>query len=123
MENIYKTIAKCMPHTLTFHQTFCLCFFTIQKQMQSATSETVKSFLTSTDKLLLQDPSAAPQQQLYQTIPSELQPFTFYLRDNKLLVRFFAVKNYICHHKLDWNNLLCEKVAIHNVPNLAVKDW
>lgn len=123
VENIYKTIAKCMPYTLTFHQTFCLCFLTIQKQRQeSATLETVKSFLASTEKLLLWVPSAAPQQQLYQTVPSELQPFTFYLIDNKLLVRFFAVKNDICHHKLEWNNLLCENVAIHNLPNLAVKD-
>lgn len=60
-------------------------------------------------------PSAAPQQQLYQTVPSELQPFAFYLRDNKLrIVRFFAVKNCICHQKLEWNSLLCEKVTVHD---------
>lgn len=125
VKNIYKTIAKCMLYTLTFYQTdiLPLFFHHLETNAGEWNLETAKSFLTSAKKLLLEVPRAAPQHQLYQTVPSELQPFTFYLGDKKILVaKFSAVKKYICHQKLEWKNLLCEKVTVHDLSNASVKD-
>lgn len=81
---------------------FAFVFSSFRNKCRRVKLETAKSFLTSAKKLLLEVPRAAPQHQLYQTVPSELQPFTFYLGDKKILVaKFSAVKKYICHQKLE----------------------
>lgn len=101
VEIIYKTIAKRMPYTLTFYQTDILPLLFHHLETNARECNLGDSQVFFDQHRTTAAPSVAPQHQLYQTVPSELQPFTFYLRDELLVVRFFAAKNHICHQKLE----------------------